>query len=73
IEGGRLRLRATVCALDGTSSLSANGECALGAGGAADAERAAELGRRVGDELLQKGAMRLIEQQRESAAPVQRT
>ncbi len=74
VEGKRLRLRALVCSLDGTSSVTASGETAIAfpeARGAAFTDSACqyatELGERVGEELLAQGAIRIIEQQRSPA------
>ncbi len=80
LDGDRLRLRALVCSLDGASSVTAQGQVAIGdapragsgkARAADDAEdgqvacrRAEQLGEDVGDELLAKGAMHIIEQRR---------
>jgi hydroxymethylbilane synthase len=80
LEGDRLRLRALVCSLDGTSSATASGEITIREAHATvstdsfpDARHlgyrcAEQLGARVGDELLGKGAKRIIEQQRSPAA-----
>lgn len=57
-----LRLRATVCALDGTRYLSAGGETE-----ASEAEARA-LGERVGQQLLSQGAGSLIAEQRSAPA-----
>jgi hydroxymethylbilane synthase len=58
--GGTLHLHATVCALDGSESLTARGEIE------SSAEHAVTLGQRLADELLAKGAARLIAQERAS-------
>ena len=58
--GGTLHLHATVCALDGSESLTARGEIE------SSAENAVTLGQRLADELLAKGAARLIAQERAS-------
>jgi hydroxymethylbilane synthase len=58
--GGTLHLHATVCALDGSESLTARGEIE------STAEHAVTLGWRLADELLAKGAARLIAQERAS-------
>ncbi len=63
----RLSLHASVCALDGSSSIAASGDSPLGTEASAARERAVELGERVGEELLAKGAMRIIERQRSAA------
>jgi hydroxymethylbilane synthase len=62
VTDGRLRLEATVCALDGTRSLSSGAEAP------AATEAAAALGIRVADELLARGAAALIAAERESHA-----
>lgn len=85
IERDRLTIFAHVCALDGSTLISASGECSLGArwGDAAGrtaelneraaalneratalSERAVEVGERVGTDLLSRGALKIIEQQR---------
>jgi hydroxymethylbilane synthase len=56
--GGTLHLHATVCALDGSESLTARGEIE------SSAEHAVTLGQRLADELLARGAARLIAQER---------
>jgi hydroxymethylbilane synthase len=58
--GSTLHLQATVCALDGSESLTARGEIE------STAEHAVTLGQRLADELLAKGAARLIAQERAS-------
>ena len=58
--GGTLHLHATVCALDGSESLTARGEIE------STAQHAVILGQRLADELLAKGAARLIAQERAS-------
>jgi hydroxymethylbilane synthase len=63
VEGERLRMQACVCALDGSSSIAAYGETEL-ADRDGSRERAVALGERVGEELLARGATRIIEQQR---------
>jgi hydroxymethylbilane synthase len=69
LVGRTLRLHASVCALDGSTSLAAHGdtdlapESAVGAGAVA-LEAAAGLGERLAEELLGKGARELIQQQR---------
>ena len=60
IVGTTLHLNAGVCALDGSEWLTARGEIDGGL------EEAAALGARVADELLAKGAARLIAQERQS-------
>ena len=55
-----LHLHAVVCALDGSECLSANGEADT------TVEQAAALGARVAEELLAKGAARLIAQERQA-------
>jgi hydroxymethylbilane synthase len=72
LEGDRLRLQALVCSLDGTSCVAAKGETVIPASGAAGAGSAAhragaELGERLGDDLLAQGARGIIEQQRSPA------
>ncbi len=64
----RLSLVASVCALDGSTSLGASGECLLGGDAPAAARLAEQLGERVGAQLLARGALRIIERER-SAAP----
>lgn len=58
--GGTLHLYAGVCALDGSEWLTARGEVD------ATVEHATILGQRIADELLAKGAARLIASERES-------
>jgi hydroxymethylbilane synthase len=58
--GGALHLYAAVCALDGSEWLSARGEVD------ARVEQAAALGKRIAEELLAKGAARLIASERDS-------
>ena len=58
LEDTRIAMRAVVCALDGTSSLAAAGQCA------AEADAARALGERLAGELLAQGADRLIAAQR---------
>jgi len=55
---GRLHLYAAVCALDGSEWLTARGEAA------STPEQAVALGQRIADELLAKGASRLIAHER---------
>ncbi len=57
-----LRLEATVCALDGSQSVSARGAAP------ASVEEATALGQRVGDELLARGAAALIARARQAPA-----
>jgi hydroxymethylbilane synthase len=59
LERDRLRLRALVCSLDGTSSVTAHGEIAI-----REVRCAEQLGEQVGEELLAKGAAQIIERQR---------
>ncbi|MGH8149462.1 MAG: hydroxymethylbilane synthase [Steroidobacteraceae bacterium] len=75
IERDRLAIFANVCALDGSTLIGASGECSLGGGWADAGRRAAELGERaeslggrVGQDLLARGALKIIEQQRGGAA-----
>ncbi len=58
--GGTLHLYAGVCALDGSELLTGRGETE------ATPEKAVALGQRIGDELLAKGAGRLIAHERDS-------
>ena len=58
--GGTLHLYAGVCSLDGSEWLAARGE------GDATVERAMELGQRIADELLTKGAAQLIANERDA-------
>jgi len=64
LEGERLCLRTLVCSLDGTTAVTASGETSLPDTAGAAHQSAAELGERLGEELLAKGALRIIEQQR---------
>jgi hydroxymethylbilane synthase len=57
--GGALHLYAAVCALDGSEWLSARGEVD------ATRDQAAALGKRIAEELLAKGAARLIASERD--------
>lgn len=87
LENGRLTLLASVCALNGSESITVEGGADAGplsdaaAGPPSDAanglpppavmtarERAVELGERLADELLAKGAARIIARQRAPAA-----
>jgi hydroxymethylbilane synthase len=63
--GGTLHLYAAVCALDGSEWLTARGEID------STAEQAVVLGQRLADELLEKGAGRLIAHERDSHRPVE--
>jgi hydroxymethylbilane synthase len=63
--GGTVHLYAGVCALDGSEWLSARGATE------ASVEQAAALGRRIAEELLSKGAARLIASERESRRNVE--
>ncbi len=63
LSGTTLRLRATVCALDGSRHLSAGGEAG------ATAAEARTLGERVAQQLLAQGAASLIAELRAPAAP----
>ncbi len=58
LTGERIEMHAVVCALDGTSSLSATGECVP------EADAAQALGERLAAELIRQGAARLIAAQR---------
>ena len=62
VAHGRLQLQAAVCALDGSEWLTARGEID------ATAEHAVALGRRLADELVEKGAARLIANERDARA-----
>ena len=57
LREGTLALQASVCALDGSKRLSARAAVATGSSGAA---QAVALGRRVAEELLERGAAALI-------------
>jgi hydroxymethylbilane synthase len=61
VQADRINLSAAVCALDGSVRIAVDGETALT--GAGDAT-AAELGERLGTELLARGATRIIELER---------
>ena len=61
--GGRLQLYAAVCALNGSEWLTARGEAG------SSPEQAVALGQRVADELLAKGASRLIAHERATHQP----
>jgi hydroxymethylbilane synthase len=63
--GGTLHLYAGVCALDGSELLTARGDVA------STPENAVALGQRIGDELLAKGAARLIAHERDSRRVVE--
>lgn len=69
LRGERLSLIANVCALDGSASIGASEECELGGTALGAAQRAADLGERLGEQLLAQGALGLIEQQRAAGAP----
>ena len=60
---GRLHLYAAVCALDGSEWLTARGEAD------STAEQATSLGQRIADELVAKGASRLIAHERATHQP----
>jgi hydroxymethylbilane synthase len=62
VMGNTLHLHSGVCALDGSKWLTAHGQIEAGL------EHAITLGQRVADELLAKGAARLIAQERQSRA-----
>lgn len=68
LEDQKLRLRTLVCSLDGTIAVAASGESSLPGDAEAAYRCAAELGERLGQELLAKGALRIIEQQRSPPA-----
>lgn len=61
--GGRLHLYAAVCALNGSEWLTARGEAN------STPEQAVVLGQRIADELLAKGAARLIAHERATHQP----
>ena len=67
LEGERLALAATVCALDGAQSIEVQGTAALPAADALSGARA--LGERLGDELIARGAAHLIQAQRSARPP----
>jgi hydroxymethylbilane synthase len=72
LSGRRLSLIANVCALDGVVWIGASGECELGGiSPAPAAQRASDLGERVAEELLAKGALHLMAQQRFAAGTAQ--
>jgi hydroxymethylbilane synthase len=58
--GGTLHLYAAVCALDGSECLTARGEIE------SSPANATKLGQRIADDLLAKGAARLIAHERAS-------
>lgn len=68
IDQDRLSLHACVCALDGSSSITASGDFPIAGEAPAAFQRAVELGERVGGELLAQGAQQIIERQRSAAA-----
>ncbi len=68
IEQDRLSLYACVCALDGSSSITASGDFPLAGEAPAAFQRAVELGERVGGELLARGAIEIIQRQRSAVA-----
>ena len=61
--GGTLHLYAAVCALDGSEWLAARGDAP------SDPQHAVSLGQRLADELLAKGAGRLMAHERASHSP----
>jgi hydroxymethylbilane synthase len=63
-----LALTACVCALDGSHALSARGVAAQISGGGLSVEDVTALGERVADELLSRGAARLIAHERAALA-----
>jgi len=54
VEGGQLKLFSQVCALDGSKQVVVEGTCAL------NVDAAVALGKRLGEELLSKGAAAII-------------
>ena len=64
LRGARLHLHATLCALDGSSSITVQGEAALPREPAAAGHECGRLGVRLGEELLARGATQIIDQQR---------
>ena len=69
LEGGRLTLIACVCALDGSESIAVEGATELSVRALETArERATRLGEQLAEELLAKGAGRIIAHQRAPAA-----
>jgi len=64
VTGQRLHLYAAVCALDGSALLTAEGETQLAGAEAALLQSAAELGRRLAEDLLARGAEKLIARER---------
>jgi hydroxymethylbilane synthase len=61
VDDERIRLQASVCALDGSMRIAAQGEAALAGDGVA---AAVELGAQLGAELLARGATRIIANER---------
>jgi hydroxymethylbilane synthase len=64
-KGGRLHLYAAVCALNGSEWLTASGETD------STVEQAAALGQRIADELVAKGAAKLIAHERATHQPTE--
>lgn len=61
--GGTLHLYAAVCSLDGTEWLTASGDAP------SDPQQAVKLGQRLADELVARGAARLIAHERATHSP----
>ncbi len=68
LEQDRVLLHASVCAVDGSTSVEASGEVSLEGTTPAALRRAMELGERVGEQLIARGARQIIERQRSAAA-----
>jgi hydroxymethylbilane synthase len=67
VIGDTLHLYVAVCALDGSARLSAEGEAPVG-NAATALDAAADLGRRLADDLLARGADKLISRERADRA-----
>lgn len=65
IEGGKLQIYAAVCAIDGSTYINAEGQSEV------TVAAATLLGQRMAEELLQKGAGRIIETQRTPRRPAE--
>jgi len=68
VTGDRLHLYAAVCALDGSELLTVEGETQLAGAEAASLQSAADLGRRLAEDLLARGAEKLITRERAERA-----
>jgi hydroxymethylbilane synthase len=68
VIGDTLHLYAAVCALDGSEKLTAEGQTAIAVNAAAALDAAVQLGRKLADDLLARGADKLITRERADRA-----